>query len=491
MAADKPDQNLMADDTIIAARPHFRREGDDLYFFLSRRSHYHLNAAEAEIWNRVREGPTSLASLGNDTAVQVLVESGLLEAINPVRGQNRLQILVVEPHCDDAALSIGATMWKMRDRVEFHLLTMASRSNYTTAFHLHRDYFNRGRISAMRATEGELFSRHLAGHYYCAGLPEATLRYNDRDWDLNFFKAHEVSSAIFNNRRAPAEILDAWTTALREFLNGRTFDEIWLPLGAGTHSDHDLARNAGLRVLLEERPDAIIRLYEDVPYGGQFPEHTNRILRALTDAGATLTPWHQKVTEEFAAKLLLLNIFASQFKVNSIEGGVERSAADGIESEKLEHLWTLEALPRKLAEDEMWVGAADVAKTRAETRAFLKGATTEQRVALFAISASGRWRDDLAHLKDVFPAARFVVYAGPRVCAEFQEVEDPRVDVKCLDGRSGSWLKAALREVKSGHRIVIAADALPKAKALRMMWPAGRTIVCSAMDHFIQALSTS
>ena len=481
----------MSPNALIAARPHFRREADDLYFFLSERRFHTLTGAEAEIWNKLQHGPVASTMLPDREALRSMAEAGLIEVIEPIPEQNRRQILVVEPHCDDAALSIGGTMWKMRHEAEFHLLTMASRSNYTTAFHLHRNFFDRSAITAMRTAEGELFTRHLGGHYYCAGLSEATLRYEDSDWNLDFFNAHEVPIASLNNRRASAPVLDAWTAKLKAFLSGHAFEELWLPLGAGTHSDHDLARNAAFRSLLEDPRDAVVRLYEDVPYGAQFQEHTDRILKVLGDAGATLAPWYQDISAEFDNKVALLSIFASQFKVSSIRAGVERSAEPDAGHERVERLWTLERLPRQLRADELWIGAPAVAKAAAGLREFRKGASAARRVAIFAIGAAGRWPDDLSALNAVFPRATFVIYAGPRVCSEFERLSNGLVEVHCLDGRTSSWLKAALREAAPGHRIVIASDAMAKARALRMLWPMGRTIVVSAMDDLSQALANS
>jgi hypothetical protein len=186
----------MSSDPMIAARPHFRRQGSDLYFFLSNRVFHHLTPAEAGVWEKLQSRPVSSANLPDAGAIQSLVEAGLVERIMPVEKQKRRQILVIEPHCDDAALSIGGTMWKMRQEAEFYLVTMASRSNYSTAFHMHRDYFDRSDITAMRTIEGELFTQHLGGKYRCAGMSEATLRYDDSDWDLDFFDAHEVPIAI-------------------------------------------------------------------------------------------------------------------------------------------------------------------------------------------------------------------------------------------------------------------------------------------------------
>ena len=478
----------MNPDSLIVARPHFRQLQNDLYFFLSDRVYHSLCPGEARIWQELQDGPRALKDLGDDAAVQSLAKSKTIEVIEPTAKTNRPRILVIEPHSDDAALSIGATMWKMRNEVEFDLITMASRSNYTSAFHLRRDCFNRSDITHMRTVEGELFVRHLGGHYHCAGMPEATLRYQDSDWSLDFFRSHEVPVAISNNRRGQPELLRAWTARLKEFLNGKVYEELWLPLGAGTHSDHDLARNAALEAVVDIQTSTVIRLFEDVPYGGNFPDHSDRILRALRMAGADLVPWHQDVTEFLDRKLDLLTIFASQFKVSAVERGVKRSAAGDSSERIVERFWIVTKLPDELPKDEIWFGASGVAETASKLREFSRKSKNAKRVAIFAISASGRWSDDARSLKILFPAAKFVVYAGPKICAEFEAVADNKTELNCIDGRPESWMKAALREAATSHRIVISGDAIRNARLLTKVWPLGRKIVVQEMDHLIQAI---
>jgi hypothetical protein len=43
--------------------------------------------------------------------------------------------------------------------------------------------------------------------------------------------------------------------------------------------------------------------------------------------------------------------------------------------------------------------------------------------------------------------------------------------------------------VPTSHRLIIAADALSKARALTLLWPTGRKLVCSDMDHLMEALA--
>jgi hypothetical protein len=337
----------------------------------------------------------------------------------------------------------------------------------------------------MRAAEGELFVSHMGGTYTCAGLSEATLRYDDSDWSLAFFEENEVAIANSNNRRPEGAVLDQWVAWLMAFISNRPFDEIWIPLGAGTHSDHDLARNAALIALMRLKPKATVRIYQDVPYGSEYKEHVERILGKLLENGARLTPWFQDVGDAFDTKLSLLSIFASQFKVSAVQGGVERSAG----GDRTEHLWAVDLLPLEVPSRDIWIGAPEAAAAAARIPNFLSGASHAGRLAIFAFNASGRWANDLKLFETKFPKARFVIYAGPKVIAEFEAVSHPRTEVRRLDGRRSSWVKAALRESATGHRVIIAGDAIEKARSMSRIWPFGRNMIVAAMDHLSQALS--
>jgi hypothetical protein len=45
--------------------------------------------------------------------------------------------------------------------------------------------------------------------------------------------------------------------------------------------------------------------------------------------------------------------------------------------------------------------------------------------------------------------------------------------------------------VSGTHRIIIASDAMTKAKALMWLWPTGRKMAVAEMDHLIQGLTAS
>lgn len=471
---------------LIFARPHFRYDDGKLHFFLSERVFRALTPEEDEVWHSVQGASKRRHELPDGPAVDALVAAGVLERVVPVARGSRRRVLVVEPHADDAALSIGGTMWKLRERCDFHLLTLASETNYTSDFHLRRGFLDRARVTAMRRIENEIFVAHLGGSHASAGLNEATLRYRNGDWSLDFLRDHRVAVSASNNRRVEPEVLAQWCDLLRRRFGAHDLDEIWIPLGAGTHGDHDLTRDAALAVIREQPPTATVRLYEDVPYGSDFPEHTRRLLELFETGGSPLEPWIQDITAEYEKKLALLSIYASQFKVDRVSEGVERSARDG--ERRVERLWTMRTPPPASTHRDLWIGAPAVAALMPCVRRFRERAATIGTVSIFAINAAGRWPSDLARLKEAFPRARFMVYAGPTTRAEFDAARDDRVRVRAVSGTPTSWLVAALREFFARRRVIIAGAAMRKAEFLRRLWPYGESLVVAEMDTLYQAL---
>ncbi|MGI9079158.1 MAG: hypothetical protein ACR2G6_17790 [Gemmatimonadaceae bacterium] len=125
------------------------------------------------------------------------------------------------------------------------------------------------------------------------------------------------------------EEIQQWAMTIDHLLRATDAGEIWLPLGVGSHTDHELARNACLFALsgldgLERR--ARVFLYQDVPYAGQFSGHTSAIVDALTAAGASLEPRHDDIAASLRDKQRLVSVFASQFKASYMAPRIEDAA---------------------------------------------------------------------------------------------------------------------------------------------------------------------
>src|SRR5262249_36136396 len=245
-------RDLIAGSAKVLRRPHFRRTGDELFFLISCRPHVRLSASEAVIWEALESEP-SVDDLrkdfpGVETPLSRFLELGISELVPTQFPANRQRVLVFEPHSDDAVLSVGGTMWLRRNECEFTVLTIGSRSNFTSYYYLGRDYFNVDEISSLRFVEGTLFTRLLGGRYQALDEPEAALRYQSGNWSLDWYREHRLSIGAFITHRSSEQEQYVWTEAIRSALRGIRAEEIWFPLG-GSHTDHRLTRDACLYLM--------------------------------------------------------------------------------------------------------------------------------------------------------------------------------------------------------------------------------------------------
>ena len=230
---------------------------------------------------------------------------------------------------DDAVLSIGGTMWLRRNECEFIIISAAGISNFTSYYVLRREYFNVDKASELRRAESAIVVRHLGGHHLVLDLPDAPLRYRGGNWSLDWFKKHRDSIMAFGVRTASPSELDQWTDAIGAAIATYRADELWMPLGVGHHTDHHLTRDACLRIITRS-PDlvdrCVLKFYEDAPYAAFAPNDTPRLLSVLARAGASIEEQREDITSSLAAKLHLLSIFGSQFKMDFMRPRIEKCA---------------------------------------------------------------------------------------------------------------------------------------------------------------------
>lgn len=164
----------------------------------------------------------------------------------------RPHVVVVSPHCDDAAFSTAGLVR--------HCLEHGARVTIVNCFSLSAYapgllWRGRQRVTAKRRREDEAFMAFCGGGCTMAWLdfPDAALRAGYRQRD------------VCSSRPLCAEDL-----VLTAALAGRLCDYlahanvVLLPLGLGFHVDHRIARTAGL-ALAPSRPASFF-LYEDLPY---------------------------------------------------------------------------------------------------------------------------------------------------------------------------------------------------------------------------------
>jgi LmbE family N-acetylglucosaminyl deacetylase len=487
---------------IPAPRPHFHLRDGALYFLISRRPYAPLDERERAVWGAM-DGAATLDDLRGrfgdaaEAAVRRFWERGLCELVPSRFPEGRRRVLVIEPHMDDAVLSVGGAMWRRRDECEFTVLTLAGRSNFSSYGHLDREYFDVDVVTRLRLAESILFVRRLGGRHVALDLPEAPQRYRPGTWTLAWYRAHGQSIAAFIGHRSPEPELVEWTVAVRDALRTHPAEEVWFPIGVGPHTDHELTRNACLAALLAEpalRRDRAFRLYEEVPYASQFPHYTQALVTTLTQAGAHLEPEPVAVTDAFAEKLRLVSIFGSQFKLEVLRPGIEASAraAAGPGGGLAELLFRLVEPPRTLDPLALYVDAEEVRRLAQRLAPWLQKHRHTPRLRILLRVAAGRWREDIDLLLRAFPKARVEAHAAPFSLAEVLDHPCDRVTVRPVAQGAVAWARraAGLALRRPAPTLFIAGhDREREARLLARFFPLSDTLVSPTMNLIAQAFA--
>jgi LmbE family N-acetylglucosaminyl deacetylase len=482
--------------------PHYRLRDDGLYFLVSRRPALRLEAAEREVWCAL-DGAATVADLERrfpaaaGPALRRFVDAGLCLPVEPEFPAGRRRIAVFEPHMDDAVLSLGGTLWRRRHECEFTIVTVAGVSNFTSYYYLDHDYFDVRQVSDLRCAESAVLARAVGGRHVALDRLEAPLRFRDGNWTPDWFHRHHASISAFIGRAAgPAEIRD-WAEALRASIANLGADELWLPLGNAPHTDHELMRNAFLR-LLEQDPTLLhrapVRLYQEVPYAARVPHATAHVLAELAAQGARLAPEASPLAgDDFAAKLRLVALFGSQFKLAAMQADVEASArsAAGAGGGLAELLYRLEAPPRAPDFLALSVVAPEVRALADALGPWLTRNRRARRVRVFLRPPAGRWAEDAAALLEALPEARLIVRAAQEALVELEDFHSPRVEVASIGRGAAAWGLAMLRATLAGPAptLLVTFPALVRqGRQLARLLPGSDTLVVPSMNHLALAL---
>lgn len=437
-------------DAVVVRRPHFQLRDDSLFFMISRRPFAVLNQQEQHLWN-VLETEASVgalrASLGKsaDIGIRRLLALGVAEILPAPPSGKRTRVMVIEPHMDDAALSVGGLMLQRRAECEFFIVTMATRSVATSYRDLDRDFFDIETISGIRKAESGIVARLLWGRHIPLGLADATLRYNPQNWTLDWFRRHKpaVYTAL-QHSPGPAE-LEQWTSTLAMAIRDLQPEEIWMPLGVGVHTDHQLTRHACLNILradpkLVER--CVCRFFQDVPYAADYPAHTAALVKTLKEAGAKLEEELIDVTAVMPEKMHILSVYASQWKTEIIQRRVEAcSKALGAAPECYRELcYRVTAAPTEKIH--MLAGSAvkdSIYRVAENLAPWLHRNRSAPVIGLLLTFPVGRWAEDMRFLLDYFPATHFEAYMQAKFAAEAEMFTSSRISVH-VGGNRWRWV---------------------------------------------------
>jgi LmbE family N-acetylglucosaminyl deacetylase len=360
--------------------------------------------------------------------------------------------MVIEPHPDDAALSVGGLMLQRRADCEFFIVTMATQSVATTYRALHREFFDIETVSGIRNAESEIVARLLWGRHIPLGLVDASLRYHPQNWTLDWFLRHEHAISMYLQHSPGRDELEQWTLTLAKAIADLQPEEIWMPLGVGMHVDHQLTRHACLNVmqanpkLLEQ---CVCRFFQDVPYAADNPAHTAALVQTLGGAGARFEEERMDITAVMPEKLHLVSIFASQWKMKVIKVRVEACAkALGGPPESYSELWyrvaavpagNIDMLATSAVKETVYRVARNVAP-------WLRRNRSASAIGIVLAVPVNCWAEDIQFLLDRFPGAHFEVHIRTKFAAQVDMLISPRVSVR-LAGNRWRWVFDALTTI--------------------------------------------
>jgi LmbE family N-acetylglucosaminyl deacetylase len=187
-----------------------------------------------------------------------------------------VKIVVVSPHRDDAAFSLGLTIhdWlAARHTVTVvNCFTRSLYAPYSDAESLHTND-RMSYVTALRQREDVAWQRQ-----YGRGLTLVDLRLKDAPIRLRC-SSDEVCSLKVNPEDSAIE-------KIRKALSGLSMDALVLPLAFGDHIDHLTTRDAAIACSADALPTVF---YEDLPYVTRTTDQTEIDLRAR-ELGEMLKP---------------------------------------------------------------------------------------------------------------------------------------------------------------------------------------------------------
>lgn len=490
-----------SDQCIPVKRPHFSNRDGKLFFLISSRPHEVLLGEEAGVWDAI-DGSRSIAELERKTpgARQLLAkwwERELIELREPKFSADRRKALVIEPHMDDAVLSIGGTMWSRRHETCFTVLTVASVSNYTSYHKLFREYFNPEAVSELRRRESELVMDLVGGKIETLGRVDSALRYEHRDWTAEWFLANNKSVTAYMNHSMPPAVVESLADELAERFRASEATELWFPIGIGRAADHEATRNACL-LALQKNPDLLSKfnvfIYQDVPYLAEFPDHATRLRAEFNKAGGVLEPNTHDISEVLPNKLRMVSIFASQFKIGHMGPKVAEAAhqtADRTGLTLAETFFKLRTLPQGRLDDQLYSARNHVEAIRHRLRSWYPKARNARHLHIVSPLGIGCWESDMQALLNAFPQACINIHLPRQAVNETQRFLSERITVKTVSGGAREWGSLLIKLALTTRDPIVVATSFKLAKLAPLVKLAlffANVLPVSNIDNLVGAL---
>lgn len=207
------------------------------------------------------------------------------------RLRNCHRMLVLSPHPDDVAYSLGGIVEQFPQFLDWTILTLFSRSLYVAGNH---QELTVDEVSCMREKEDKLYASRVGATLIQFGFADASV--------LGYTAESELSCS-YEGARFEA-VCSVFDKLLSDFKPGR----IVAPLGLGGHVDHRIVHEA-VRLRLSAL-GADVWYYEDLPYACSLSE--SELISEVNLRLRDPVPVSINITSTMTHKLEALSIYRSQ-----------------------------------------------------------------------------------------------------------------------------------------------------------------------------------
>jgi len=210
------------------------------------------------------------STLSETLKSKVLIDEGIIvdkKSINK-KIKNPKNILVIEPHPDDAVLSAGALVLKyISNGSKIIVLNIFSRTSINNFAWKDKLKLSEDDLEHLRITESQIaIEKYLGATFVSLGLPLSTLR----------------GKKIFSNSNKEKKLTDNISKIVVDTIMKNKIDIVVGPSAIQVHIDHLVTYDAIINAYASSKQHFNLILYEDIPYSRNKFEYSERIKNIQT-----------------------------------------------------------------------------------------------------------------------------------------------------------------------------------------------------------------
>ena len=274
--------------------------------------------------------------------------------ISPVKRQAGQRWLVLGPHQDDVALSVGGVLLQKRGEIDLTLVCLTTRSAWT----VHRESRgNVGLVTSIRGAEERQFARSLGVECTFGGIDAAEIRGLAR-WRRGLLRWYRPRGR-YPFRTLTQTDIGLFEAKVRELMQAHAPDVVLAPLGIGRHVDHLATFQAVIRAMCRQpadgQPQTRFLFYEDVPYVYWDYLSLVELVEQARGLGIEASPRVYDISDSLEDKLNALTIYRSQFDAQEYRTLVSKYSRycgleAGLSETPKERLWEFRGVNKRSLE---------------------------------------------------------------------------------------------------------------------------------------------